>query len=189
MKPQDLLVALKFATTIPGHWTYQGLALELGMSIGAVHQSVRRLLNSGLLRNGIKGIGPNPRNIEKFLLGGAEFVFPPERTEPTRGMATSISAAPLAEHFSQSAGGAVVWPDPEGTIRGTGLKPIYPSVPYAARQDPALYELLALFDAIRDGQLRESKQANEHIKKVMRKLVWNYQYGASHPLMDEDHAF
>lgn len=97
-------------------------------------------------------------------------------------MATSVSAAPLAEHFAQETDSAIVWPDPEGDVRGVGIVPLYPSVPFAARKDSALYELLALFDAIRSGQLREDRLAQEHIKKVLHRLLWNFHYGHSHIL-------
>jgi hypothetical protein len=36
-----------------------------------------------------------------------------------------------------------------------GLEPLYKSVPHAALRDPALYQLLALVDAIRDGRASE----------------------------------
>ena len=52
-----------------------------------------------------------------------------------------------------------MWPDAEGTVRGEGLRPLYRSVPGAARRDPGLYELLALVDAIRSGRARERKIA------------------------------
>ena len=52
-----------------------------------------------------------------------------------------------------------VWPDPEGTVRGEELRPLYRSAPAAARRDPALYELLALVDAVRAGRPRERKLA------------------------------
>jgi uncharacterized protein len=45
-----------------------------------------------------------------------------------------------------------VWPHPEGDARGPGLLPLYENLPLAARDDPVLYELLALFDALRIGQ-------------------------------------
>ena len=48
-----------------------------------------------------------------------------------------------------------VWPHPEGTTRGTTLLPLYPKLPLAAQMDQPLYELLALFDALRIGQARE----------------------------------
>jgi len=42
-----------------------------------------------------------------------------------------------------------VWPHKNGTVRGNCLHPLYPSVPEAAGRNPALYELLVLFDAVR----------------------------------------
>ncbi len=63
-----------------------------------------------------------------------------------------------------------MWPDSDGDQRGMALSPIYASVPLAARQDPELYELLALVDAIRAGNSRERKVAEEEFKKrVLRK--------------------
>ena len=60
----------------------------------------------------------------------------------------ALAAAPASEP-------PPVWPDPHGTRRGMTLHPLYPSVPEAARRNPALYELLALFDAVRAGSPRE----------------------------------
>ncbi len=49
----------------------------------------------------------------------------------------------------------------EGTVRGVALAPLYPTAPEAARKDSALYELLALFDAVRSGQAREREIAQK----------------------------
>ena len=48
-----------------------------------------------------------------------------------------------------------VWPSKNGAVRGLALHPLYPSVPEAAERNPALGELLALFDAVRSGSARE----------------------------------
>jgi hypothetical protein len=48
-----------------------------------------------------------------------------------------------------------VWPAIEGSVRGMALIPLYPSAPVAALRNAALYENLALFDAIRAGNVRE----------------------------------
>jgi hypothetical protein len=61
-----------------------------------------------------------------------------------------------------------VWPDPEGSTRGVAFEPLYPTVPQAARRDPALYELLALVDAVRDGRARERKIAEKELVKRLR---------------------
>jgi hypothetical protein len=57
-----------------------------------------------------------------------------------------------------------VWPFPEGKSRGQAIKPIYKSVPLAAQNDPALYTLLALADALRVGLARERKIATTIFK-------------------------
>ena len=61
-----------------------------------------------------------------------------------------------------------MWPDPEGEVRGDELKPLYRSVPKAARKDPKLYELLVLVDAIRAGGARERRLAEEELTKRLR---------------------
>ena len=44
-----------------------------------------------------------------------------------------------------------------------GVEPLHPSVPFAAMQDGKLYELLALFDALRVGKARERNMATERL--------------------------
>jgi len=60
-----------------------------------------------------------------------------------------------------------VWPDPKGNEIGQSLKPLFKSVPDAARRDPELYDLLALVDAIRLGNPRESKFAQQLLEKKL----------------------
>jgi len=49
-----------------------------------------------------------------------------------------------------------------------GLEPLYKNVPYAALRDPALYELLALVDAIRDGRARERNLAERDLVRRLK---------------------
>lgn len=63
---------------------------------------------------------------------------------------------------------AIVWPHPEGEIRGESLEPLYPSVVDAARRDSALHESLALVDALRIGRARERKLAIDLLAKRFR---------------------
>jgi hypothetical protein len=56
-----------------------------------------------------------------------------------------------------------VWPDPEGTVRGFKFSPLTRSAPKAAKQDPKLYEVLALIDALRDGRARERQFAEKEL--------------------------
>jgi hypothetical protein len=49
--------------------------------------------------------------------------------------------------------------------------PLYDSVPGAARRDPALYDLLALIDAIRMGRARERNVAEKEITQRLSSHV------------------
>jgi hypothetical protein len=61
-----------------------------------------------------------------------------------------------------------VWPWRDGDTRGVGLEPLYKSVPHAALRDCALYQLLALVDAIRDGRARERNLAERDLSHRLR---------------------
>jgi hypothetical protein len=52
-----------------------------------------------------------------------------------------------------------------GSALGTELIALYPKAPLAALADPALYELMALFDALRIGQARERELAGRLLRE------------------------
>ncbi len=56
-------------------------------------------------------------------------------------------------------------------MRGYEYSPLYRSVPKAVSRDNALYELLALVDAIRDGRARERELAVKLLTERLEK-VW-----------------
>jgi len=56
-----------------------------------------------------------------------------------------------------------------GEAHGYSFSPLYKTVPEAAALDERLYELLALLDAIRDGQAREAALAIEELKAQLGK--------------------
>lgn len=163
LKPQDIVLLLKLLQERWGHVPYAALATELGMSPSETHAAVRRATAAGLL-------SPLARTVQReaaaeFLTHGLKYAFPAERGGLTRGMPTGISATPLAAQFQTSDEPAPVWPEPEGEVRGYALKPLYPSVPKAARRDPELHVLLALVDAIRCGRARERALAEKELLK------------------------
>jgi hypothetical protein len=53
-------------------------------------------------------------------------------------------------------------------VRGNAFHPLYPTVPDAAKKNPALYELLVLFDAIRGGSARERALAIELLEERLK---------------------
>jgi len=161
LKPQDVVVLLKLSV-VDGEWSYASLAHALGMSPSEVHGAIRRAGDSGLINLATKR--PNRRALAEFLVHGLRYVFPAERGGITRGVPTAHAAPPLKDRIVAGGELVPVWPDPEGEVRGEELRPLYKSVPGAARRDQALYELLALVDAVRGGRARERRIAIEELR-------------------------
>ena len=209
LKPQDFLVALKLLALGDRHWTYAGLAHELGLSASEVHAAVQRGLASGLLLDAslARAYAPskpapvpaaqegransragyaaaasqkaaplrthldsaavvNRHNLAEFALHGAKYAFVPERLPVGPGVPTSHAAPAFAGAFSEGHE-PLVWPGPHGAVRGEGLSPLHPCVPGAALRDAALYELLALFDALRVGRARERSLASARLQALI----------------------
>ena len=86
----------------------------------------------------------------------------------TIGFPTAHGVAPLKTKMVVSNEPLPVWPHPEGKARGQGILPLYENLPLAAKDDSALYELLALFDALRAGQAREREMAKKLLEERLR---------------------
>jgi hypothetical protein len=164
LKPQDILVMLKLVALGQQPWSYAWLAVSLGMSPSQLHSAVQRALVAQLAVKKGDIITPHIRNLEEFLVHGLRYVFVADLGRPTRGIPTAYAAPPLDQHFAESTELPPVWPDPEGTARGVAFSPLYKLAPQAARSDHALYELLALVDAIRGGRARERDLAIKELK-------------------------
>ncbi|HEY5602921.1 MAG TPA: nucleotidyltransferase domain-containing protein [Gammaproteobacteria bacterium] len=165
LKPQDVLFLLKLVALGRKHWSFNKIAVELGMSQSEVHAAAKRALAARLAVKEDENIWPNIRNLEDFLLHGIQYVFVPERGGLTRGMPTAHASAPMAAWFVKDNEPPPVWPDPEGEVRGESFSPVYKSAPVAAKNDPELYQLLALVDAVRGGRARERDMAKKELKK------------------------
>lgn len=100
--------------------------------------------------------------LAEFALHGAKYAFPGVRLPLAVGVPTSHSAPAFAGVFAPGSTD-FVWPHPNGSVRGIGVEPLHPSVPFAAMQDPKLYDMLALFDALRVGKARERNMATERL--------------------------
>ncbi|MFZ1985672.1 MAG: hypothetical protein WAU91_14735 [Desulfatitalea sp.] len=170
LKPQDILVLLKLVAKGASNWAYNNLAVELGMSPSEVHAAVQRAIAARLAMRAADRIGPNISRLGEFLIHGIQYVFIPDRGELTRGIPTSYAAPPLLDVIVASDEPPPVWPDPSGTVRGQAFSPLYKAVPLAARNDPQLYELLVLVDAIRGGGARIYQLAVEQLSKRLRKF-------------------
>jgi hypothetical protein len=161
LKPQDLMVLLKLLAVGKGPKTYADFAKALGMSASEVHASVGRARSARLVNFENDRPVVVRAALKEFLLHGAKYAFPATLGSPTRGTATAYAAAPLVTQVSQPSELPPVWPDADGDQRGISFHPLYPTAPLAARNDPVLYEFLALFDALRGGAARERQLAGK----------------------------
>lgn len=105
-------------------------------------------------------------NLAEFALHGAKYAFPAVKLPLVIGVPTSHSAPAFAGVFAPGSTD-FVWPHPNGSVRGVGVEPLHPSVPFAAMQDAKLYEMLALFDALRVGKAREHGMALERLQALI----------------------
>jgi hypothetical protein len=158
LKPQDLVVAFKLTLLRGVRVTYQDLAKPLHLSTFEAHAAVQRLLAARLVSD-VAGLLPVRQVFADFVCFGAVYVYPAVRTEPTIGIPTAHGAQPLRTLVMFVDESVPVWPDADGTARGTGLLPLYEKATLAAKHDSDLHELLALFDALRIGQARERNLA------------------------------
>lgn len=168
LKPQDILVLLKLVAMGRVEWSYNQLAVDLGMSPSEVHAAIKRALAAQLaIQEGEGAIAVNVRNLKEFLIHGLKYAFVPDYGEMSRGIPTGYAAPPFKKKIVQGSEPPPVWPDPKGKIRGMSFSPLYKSVPKAVRQDPLLYELLVIVDAIRAGRAREQKMAVNALEKKL----------------------
>ena len=168
LKPQDLAVALKLVSLHGEQMSYAALAKQMRLSQFEVHAAVQRLIAARLVTKHAGPIRPITAALRAFVISGAPYAYPPVRGEATIGFPTSHAVPPLSEQIQPSAELPPVWPHPEGTLRGQGVLPLYENLPLAAADDSKLYELLALFDALRIGQARERELAKKYLEQRLQ---------------------
>lgn len=158
LKPQDVVVLLKLVTLGDTRWTLTSLAKSLSMPLSSLTQSLQRVHACGLYNRRRQIV--LPLALEEFLVHGLRYVFPAARGPTVRGVPTASAASPLNKVMDAEAlAWPPVWTDPSGTAQGYAIVPLYPKAPQLAVNDPPLYELLALVDALREGRSRERKLA------------------------------
>jgi hypothetical protein len=168
---QDIVVLAKLVSYGGRRPPIAQVAVDLSLSSSQVHLSLKRLERSRLIDSATKGCKPLLRPVEEFLVHGVKYVFPARRGEPTRGVPTAHAAPPLRDQIAAGADLPPVWPSPTGQVRGITLEPLHKIAPFAAAQDPVVYELLALVDALRDGRARERQIAERELALRLRKLL------------------
>jgi hypothetical protein len=158
LKGQDIVVLLRLVGET-GSPSVREIAESVGFDVGGTHRALQRLREAGLY-------SPERRRVptaqaEEFLLHGLPYVFPAQRGSETRGVPTAWGTAPLEGRLAKTSELPPVWPHPAGKVRGIALEPLHPTAPDAALHDAALYERLALVDALRAGDARARMIAGE----------------------------
>ena len=159
---QDVFVLSKLLTYGGRRPSIAQMGIDLSLSPSQVHSALKRLAVSRLLSRD-DGDRPFVGAVTEFLVHGVKYVFPARRGEITRGVLTSYAAPPLNRQVEGGTDLPPVWPFPEGRSRGVSLEPLYKTVPVTAMKDRALYELLALIDAVRIGRVRERRLAEREL--------------------------
>lgn len=151
-------------------YSVRALAAETGISKSQVSLALQRCLDVGLMRKDRKTGVPraNTRALRDFIVHGLRYVFPARPGEITRGIATTFGAPVLEGKLYSSGDLLMVWPDARGNSKGQAIAPLFKSAPYAVRRDRELYAMLALTDAIRLGNPRESKLATEQLSVYLK---------------------
>lgn len=165
MSPLDVVVLLKLISLDDQPWNQKPLAEALYMSQSEISKSFARSKYAGL-------IDPSGKLVRRlalmdFLKSGIAYAFPQQPGAVVRGIPTAHSAAPLSQVIQSTE--PYVWPSAKGTVRGQSIVPLYPSVVDAVQNDPKLYELLALVDALRVGRAREKEIALAELQKRILK--------------------
>lgn len=110
LKPQDILLLLKLVALGKKPWSFNKIAIDLGMSSSEVHAAAKRALAARLAVKEGENIRPNSRNLQEFLLHGIEYVFVPERGGLNQGMPTAYASALMHAQVAEVNEPPPVWP-------------------------------------------------------------------------------
>ena len=158
LTPLNVLVLLKLVAKKDQAWTQAQIASELHISVSVVNKALKAAESLRLYTPRRKRV--NGLQLDEVLAHGARYFLTATQGGEVRGLLTAWSAPPLSEQVLSADPLPPVWPDPTGAVRGLRVEPLHPNVPLAAKEDAALYELLAILDVLRMGVgARESNLA------------------------------
>ncbi len=169
LRPGDIVIALELV--LAGGNRLSDIAAGTCRSVGEVHNALRRLESSRLLKPGTRQIYTDP--LFSFLRWGVPVAFPAKIGGLTPGVPTArlgIVVSPGTDSVGQAdaangplLAGEFVWPSRSGTSRGQALTPLYPAAARLVSANPRLYTALTLVDLLRVGGLREQSAAMDAI--------------------------
>ena len=151
-------------------YSVRALEESTGISKSEVSGSLRRCMEIGLAKVE-RGTGiprTNTRALLGFVVHGLKYVYPARAGALVRGIPTAHAAPVLAGRLLSAGEHVHVWEDAHGSVLGQRVEPLHKGVPHAVRRDAALYAMLALVDAVRLGQERESALAGKLLAEYLR---------------------
>ena len=164
IKPQDILLLLKLATS-PG-LSQKNLADQLQVSQAEISHGFKRLKNAQLIN--AQGRIIKEACIE-FLVHAVKYIYPAQLGSPALGLPTAF-AHPEFKFTKYGPEDVMVWPHPEGKVKGVALFPIYPTLTQACVSDRTLYKLASFVEMIRAGRTRERKIGAEKLQELIEEL-------------------
>jgi hypothetical protein len=182
MKSQDILVLLKLVAIgqrqqhdlrwVHEAYSVRAIAEEIGLGKSEISNSITRSTASGLIYRSSVRSPPqvHTRALLEFLVYGLRYTFPARPGSMARGLATSFAAPGLKGKLMSGGTSKFVWPYAEGHDSGQSIEPLYKSVPIAAERDEELYAYLALADALRIGNPRETQVARSELEA----RIWHH---------------
>ena len=162
MRPQDIVILLYLIDLNSTDWKVSEVAQALKISQSEVSEALQRCQIAKLIDKKNKQVLRT--SLLEFVLHGLKYVFPVVPGALTRGIPTAHAAPPLNQQIVQGSE-SFVWPYAEGAHRGQEIAPLYKTVPAAVTDQPGLYALLALCDAIRIGRAREVNLARSELSQ------------------------
>jgi hypothetical protein len=163
MRPQDIVVLLKIVLMGEREWQFLDLARSLYISAAEVSESLNRSSFAKLVNHDRKKVHRN--SFFEFLQYGMPYVFPQSPGPLTKGMATAHSHPNFSNQIISNQ--LYVWPMVGGQDYGQAIEPFYPNQVMAAKEDPRLYEALAMLDVIRTGRTREKQMAINYLQTLL----------------------
>ena len=167
MRPQDVVILLDIVSRGETPWLQQEVAKRLKISASETGASLTRSAIAGLYLKPSRQV--NRQALYEFIVYGLRYVFPAVPGPAVRGIATAFSAPVLQEQIVSAE--KQVWPWATGQQRGHSIEPLFPTVPPVALLHPALYDLLALVDALRIGRAREQEIARKELAKRLHLTI------------------
>ena len=143
---------------------------ELGRRLASNHMKVQRAIERLAAADlcDPKSGSPHRGNVETFAAHALRFVAPVDLGPLVTGVPAAWAAEPLVERIASDVEPPPVWPSARGSVRGQALEPLDQAAPEAVQQWPELREQLALFDALRAGDLRVRSVATKLLTDRLR---------------------